>query len=151
MELVSLDVVTIGCAARAASAVALVGPADGVPVPVVSTTPARPPPAEAAANTHADQWSDHWYQCFNYQRFTEMLTTGTNHHTSSILRSSDNFLEVCKRIIKLSVVWRIKVCFHYCTFHVGMWSLNVWYFKNDHVLWRVQQSGCTFKRPITPR
>ena len=54
MELVSLDVVTIGCPARAASAVALVGPADGVPVPVVST-PARPPPAEAAANTHADQ------------------------------------------------------------------------------------------------
>ena len=79
----------------------------------------RPPPP------HTDRWSDHWYQCFNYLRFIEMLTTGTHHHISSILRSSNNFLKVCKKIIRLSVVWRIKVCFHYCTFHVGMWC-GVW-------------------------
>ena len=40
------------CPARAASSLALVGPADSVPVPVVSNTPARGPPAEAATTTH---------------------------------------------------------------------------------------------------
>ena len=82
----------------------------------------RPPPP------HTDQWSDHWYQCFNYQRFIEMLTTGTHHHISisSILQSSDNFLKVCKRFTTLTVSARglkdqgVFIIAHF------MWACGVW-------------------------